>query len=421
MDRKEIEIMAPAGSYESLMAAIQGGADSVYFGVEQLNMRAASSINFSLDDLRNIVSVCRGNNRKSYLTVNVVVFDHEMDQMRRIIDSAVENGISAIIASDLAVIEYAFKSGIEVHLSTQLNITNIEALKFYSRWADVAVLARELNLDQVRYIYDKINEQNIRGPNGELMKIEMFIHGALCMATSGKCYLSLHENNKSANRGSCYQTCRKAYIVTEKETGYQLEIDNEYIMSPKDLCTIGFTDKLINAGVRVFKIEGRARSPEYVKTVVSCYNEAVLSVLNGTYNKDKIDLWMKRLSSVFNRGFWDGYYLGQKLGEWNNSYGSRAARKKIYIGRITNYFTKLNVAEIKLENGNLEKGDIILITGPTTGVIEYTVGEIRVDLKETAKALKGEYCSVKIEDYLRRSDKVYKWIDLDDLKGTVID
>jgi len=403
--------MAPAGSYESLMAAIQGGADSVYFGAEQLNMRAASSINFSLSDLRNIVAICRENNKKSYLTVNVVVFDHEMEQLRKIIDSAVENGVSAVIASDLAAIEYAFKSGIEVHLSTQLNITNTESLKFYSRWADVAVLARELNLEQVKYIYDRIQEQDIRGPGGELVKIEMFVHGALCMATSGKCYLSLHENNTSANRGNCYQTCRKSYIVTEKESGYQLEIDNEYIMSPKDLCTIGFTDKLIEAGVRVFKIEGRARSAEYVKAVSTCYDEAVRSVMDGTYRKEKIDLWMNRLSSVFNRGFWDGYYLGQRLGEWNTSYGSRASRKKIYIGKITNYFTKLNVAEIKLENGDLERGDIILITGPTTGVVEYTAGEMRVDLKETDKAIKGELCSVKISEYLRRSDKVYKWVE----------
>lgn len=411
MDRKEFEIMAPAGSYESLMAAIQGGADSVYFGAEQFNMRAASSINFSLSDLRNIVAICRENNKKSYLTVNVVVFDREMEQMYKIIDSAVENGVSAIIASDLAAIEYAFKSGIEVHLSTQLNITNTEALKFYSRWADVVVLARELNLEQVKHIYDRIKEQDIRGPGGEPVKIEMFVHGALCMATSGKCYLSLHENNTSANRGNCYQTCRKSYIVTEKESGYQLEIDNEYIMSPKDLCTIGFTDKLIEAGVRVFKIEGRARSAEYVKTVSSCYNEAVRSVMDGTYNKEKIETWVNRLSSVFNRGFWDGYYLGQRLGEWNTSYGSRASRRKIYIGKITNYFTKLNVAEIKLENGDLEKGDIVLITGPTTGVIEYTVGEIHVELKETDKAIKGEFCSVKISEYLRRSDKVYKLVE----------
>jgi len=417
MKRKDIEIMAPAGSYESLMAAIQGGADSVYFGVEQLNMRAASSNNFTLDDLRKIVSICKKNGLKSYLTVNVVVYDHEVEQMHRIIDAAVESGISAVIASDLSVINYAFSSGIEVHLSTQLNITNIESLKFHAQWADVAVLARELNLSQVTHIYNRIREQNIRGPKGELIKIEMFVHGALCMAVSGKCYLSLHENNKSANRGECYQTCRKSYIVTGKESGYELEIDNEYIMSPKDLCTIGFLDELIEAGVRVLKIEGRARSAEYVKEVTSCYNEAVTSIEDGTYNKEKSDLWRERLATVFNRGFWDGYYLGQKMGEWNTNYGSSATKRKLYIGKITNYFTKLNVAEIKLENGEMKKGDTIIVTGPTTGVIEYVIDEIRVDLNVTDKALKGELCSIKSPDYLRRSDKVYKLIDSKDVKS----
>lgn len=411
MNRNDIEIMAPAGSYESLMAAIRGGADSVYFGAEELNMRAASSINFTLDDLRNIADICNENNIKSYLTVNVVVFDNEIDQMHRIIDAAITTGISAIIASDLSVISYAFRSGIEVHLSTQLNITNIEALRFYSQWADVAVLARELDLGKVKSICSKIREQNIRGPRGDLVKIEMFVHGALCMATSGKCYLSLHENNMSANRGKCWQTCRKAYLVTEKETGYQLEIDNEYIMSPKDLCTIGFIDRLIDAGVRVFKIEGRARSPEYVKTVTACYDEAVKSVADGSYGEEKISAWKSRLASVFNRGFWDGYYLGQKIGEWNTRYGSSATKKKVYIGKVTNYFAKLKVAEIKLENGDLGKGDSLLFTGPTTGVIEFAAGEIRVDLRETEKALKGEFCSMKVPDLLRRSDKVYKWID----------
>src|SRR5665647_2921856 len=407
MNRKDFEIMAPVGSYESLMAAIQGGADSVYFGAEQLNMRAASSNNFSLDDLRKIVSICKQNDIKSYLTVNVVVFDHEIDQMHRIIDAAVESGISAVIASDLAVIDYAYTSGIEVHLSTQLNITNTEALKFYSKWADVAVLARELNLQQVNSIYKNIIEQNIRGPKGDLIKIEMFAHGALCMAVSGKCYLSLHENNKSANRGECYQTCRKSYIATNRESGYELEIDNEYIMSPKDLCTIGFTDKMIEAGVRVLKIEGRARSAEYVREVSSCYDEAVIAIEGGTYNKEKTDGWRTRLSTVFNRGFWDGYYLGQTMGEWNTNYGSSATKRKVYLGKITNFFTKLNVAEIKLENGDLNKGDLILITGPTTGVVEYIVDEIRVDLKVTEKVVKGESCSIKTSDYIRRSDKVY--------------
>jgi len=411
MNRKEIEIMAPAGSYESLMAAIQGGADSVYFGAEQLNMRAASSNNFTIEDLREIVSICKKNGLKSYLTVNVVIYDHEIEQMHRIVDAAVESGITAVIASDLSVINYAFSKGIEIHLSTQLNITNIEALKFYSQWADVAVLARELNIDQVRHIYDTIQEQNIIGPKGDLIKIEMFVHGALCMAVSGKCYLSLHENNKSANRGECYQTCRKSYIATSRESGYELEIDNEYIMSPKDLCTIGFLDKLVGSGVRVLKIEGRARSAEYVKEVSMCYNEAVNAIADGTFSEEKVVLWRERLSTVFNRGFWDGYYLGQKIGEWNANYGSSATKRKLYIGKITNYFTKLKVAEIKLENGDLKKGDTILITGPTTGVIEYVAEEIRVDLKVTEKALKGELCSIKTAEYLRRSDKVYKWVD----------
>jgi|WetSurMetagenome_2_1015567.scaffolds.fasta_scaffold00003_89 U32 family peptidase len=416
MKRNDIEIMAPAGSYESLMAAVQGCADSVYFGVEQLNMRAGSSNNFTLDDLRKIAEICRENNLKSYLTVNVVVYDHEIPQMQKIIDTACEAGVTAIIASDLSAINYAFSKGIEVHLSTQLNISNTEALKFYSQWADVVVLARELNLDQVKYIHRAIEEQNIRGPKGDLVKIEMFVHGALCMAISGKCYLSLHENNTSANRGNCYQTCRKSYLVTEKESGYQLEIDNEFIMSPKDLCTIGFIDKMIDSGVRVFKIEGRARSSEYVRVVTSCYDEAVNSVSDGSYSDEKIEEWRNKLSTVFNRGFWDGYYLGQKLGEWNTRYGSSATRRKIYLGKITNYFTKLSVAEIKLENGDLEPGETILITGPTTGVIEFTVDEIRVDLKSTSKALKGEFCSVKISDYLRRADKVYKWVNSDEIK-----
>ncbi len=414
MERKDIEITAPAGSFESLTAAIQGGADSVYFGVEQLNMRAGSANNFTIGDLKKIARICRENGLKSHLTLNVVVFDNEINQMQKIVDAAVSAGISAIIASDLSVITYAFGSGIEVHLSTQLNISNAETLKFYSQWADVVVFARELNLDQVKNISDTIHKKNIRGPNGDPVRIEMFIHGALCMAVSGKCYLSLHENNRSANRGICYQTCRKSYIVTEKESGYQLEIDNENIMSPKDLCTIGFIDKIINSGATVLKIEGRARSPEYVKVVTLCYDEAVKSVLNGTYNEEKTDAWKKRLSTVFNRGFWDGYYLGQKLGEWNTRYGSSATKKKIYIGKVTNYFTRLEVAEIKVESGDLKKGDIILIIGPTTGVIEHTVNEIRVDLEETDKAYKGELCSVKIPDYLRRSDKIYKWIKRED-------
>jgi putative protease len=417
MNRKDFEIMAPAGSYESLMGAIQGGADSVYFGTGQLNMRAGSSNNFSLDDLRKIACICSENGLKSYLTVNVVVYDHEIPRMQEMIDAARDSGVSAIIASDLSAINYAFSKEVEVHLSTQLNISNTEALKFYSRWADVVVLARELNLDQVKHIYENIRDQDIRGPGGEQVRIEMFVHGALCMAISGKCYLSLHENNASANRGNCYQTCRKAYIVTEKESGYQLEIDNEFIMSPKDLCTIGFIDKMADSGVRVFKIEGRARSAEYVKVVSSCYAEAVKSLCEGNYTEEKITRWREKLSTVFNRGFWDGYYLGQKLGEWNTRYGSSAVKRKVYLGKVTNYFRKLGVAEIKLENGDLAKGESILILGPTTGMIEHTVEEIRVDLKETVKASKGELCSIRISDILRRSDKIYKWVENEDLKA----
>jgi U32 family peptidase len=416
MKRNEIEIMAPAGSFDSLMAAIQGGADSVYFGAEQLNMRAASSNNFTIDDLHKVASICKKNGLKSYITLNVVVYDHEIQQMRRLIDASLEAGITAVIASDLAVINYAFSRGLEIHLSTQLNITNIESLKFYAQWADVVVLARELNIDQVRNIYDSIRESDIRGPGGKLIKIEMFAHGALCMAVSGKCYLSLHENDKSANRGECYQTCRKSYIATNRETGYEIEIDNQYLMSPKDLCTIGFLDRLTDSGVRVLKIEGRARGAEYVREVVSCYNEALVALEDGTFNTEKTEAWRERLSTVFNRGFWDGYYLGQKLGEWNSKYGSSATKRKLYIGKITNYFSKINVAEIKLENGDLEKGERILITGPTTGAIFYDIDEIRVHLQSTGKALKGDLCSIKAPDFLRRSDKVFKWVDESEIK-----
>lgn len=409
MNRKDIEITAPAGSYESLTAAIQGGADSVYFGAEQLNMRAASSNNFTVDDLGKISAICRENGLKSYLTLNVVVFDKEIEQMKRIVDSASEAGISAIIASDPAVIQYAFSRGISIHLSTQLNISNIESLRFFSQWAGTAVLARELSLEQVKGIADEIANQEIRGPGGELFRLELFAHGALCMATSGKCYLSLHEYNKSANRGECYQICRRGYEVRDRETGYELAIDNEYIMSPRDLSTIGFLDKVLGSGISILKIEGRARSAEYVRVVSSCYDEAVRAVAEGSYTQDKIDNWNRRLSQVFNRGFWDGYYLGRRMGEWTDRYGSSASRRKVYLGKITNYFTKLNVAEIKLETGNLTRGDSILIIGPTTGMVEFTVGEIRVDLKETDKALKGEFCSIRIDSKLRRSDKVYRW------------
>lgn len=418
MKRSDIEIMAPAGSWESLAAAIQGGADSVYFGVEQLNMRARSSNNFSIEDLPRIARICSENNIKSYLTLNVVVYDNEQAVMREIIMSAFQAGITAVIATDQSAIIAAREAGMEVHLSTQLNISNSEALKFYSLWADVAVLSRELNLQQVRSIYDTVRRENICGPGGNPVRLEMFVHGALCMAISGKCYLSLHENNASANRGNCYQTCRKGYIVTERESGHQLEIDNEFIMSPKDLCTISFIDQIIDAGARVLKIEGRARSPEYVKTVCECYSQAVSAVADGTFSSEVVDGWMERLSSVFNRGFWDGYYLGQRLGEWSTTYGSAATMRKVYLGKVTNYFKKLHVAEVKLETGDLSVGDDLLFTGPTTGVVDHKVEDLRDEnTNKAATASKGTLCSVAVPGLIRRGDKVYKWVEASGLKS----
>lgn len=406
--REEIEIMAPAGSWESLAAAIQAGADSVYFGVEKLNMRSKSSSNFTTQDLRKIVSICRENNIKSYLTVNTILYDNDMNLMREVIQVAKESEVSAVIASDVAAMMFANSIGVEVHLSTQLNITNVESLKFYAQFADVVVLARELNMDQVAGIYQHIVEEEIRGKKGELIRIEMFCHGALCMAVSGKCYLSLHEKNLSANRGECNQICRRAYVVKDKDSEIELEIDNEYIMSPKDLKTIGFLNRMLDSGVRVLKIEGRARGPEYVKTVVSCYREAVESYLDGTFTLEKIEGWNERLSKVFNRGFWNGYYLGQRLGEWSSNYGSEATHKKMYIGKVTNYYAKIGVAEILIEAQHLSIGDEILITGETTGAYEDLVEEIRVELKPVEKAVKGEYLSLKTTDIVRRNDKVYK-------------
>ncbi|MDA3780583.1 MAG: U32 family peptidase [Bacteroidales bacterium] len=414
--RKAVEIMAPVGSYESLTAAIQAGADSVYFGIEKLNMRAHSSNNFTFDDLKKIDEICRKNNMKTYLTVNIVIYDKELQLMREVIDAAKKYNVTAIIASDISAIQYARSIGVEVHISTQLNITNTEALKFYSQFADVVVLARELNLNQIGEISKSIKENNIIGPSGNLVKIELFVHGAMCMAISGKCYLSLHEKNSSANRGACLQTCRKSYIVTEKESGNELEIDNEYIMSPKDLYTIHFLNKVLDAGVSVLKIEGRARPAEYVKTVAECYSEAVEAYFNKDFNEEKIKNWKKRLSSVFNRGFWDGYYLGQKLGEWSHKYGSRATKRKIKIGKGTNYFSKIKVAEILIESYSLSVGDEILITGPTTGVVQLKIPEIRVDNKKVNTANKGERCSIAIEKLIRRSDKVYKIVDADKVK-----
>ncbi len=408
--RKELEIMAPAGSWESLSAAIQAGADSVYFGIGKLNMRSKSSSNFSTEDLRKIVTICRENNVKSYLTVNTILYDNDMTLMREIIDIAKEEQVSAIIASDVAAMMYANSVGVEVHLSTQLNITNVESLKFYANFADVVVLARELNMEQVAEIYKRINEEDIKGKNNQRIRIEMFCHGALCMAVSGKCYLSLHEKNLSANRGECNQICRRGYTVKDKDSEIELDIDNEYIMSPKDLKTIDFLNVMLESGVRVLKIEGRARGPEYVRTVVSCYREAVESYIDGTFTNEKIEGWNQRLSKVFNRGFWNGYYMGQRLGEWSSNYGSEATHKKMYIGKVTNFFAKVGVAEILVEAQFIEKGDEILITGETTGAYEDFINEMRVELKEVSKAVKGNYVSIKTSETIRRNDKVYKII-----------
>lgn len=410
--RTDIDLMAPVGSYESLMAAIQAGSNSIYFGIEQLNMRARSSNNFTFDDLRNIVSICEEHNVKTYLTVNTIIYDEEMEKMHKVVDAAAENHVTAIIASDISVMQYARSKGVEVHASTQLNISNIEAVAFFAQFCDVMVTARELSLEQVKYITEQIRQRDIRGPKGKLVKIEIFCHGALCMAVSGKCYLSLHEYNHSANRGACLQACRRAYRVTDIESGDELEIDNKYIMSPKDLCTIGFVNKIIDAGVSVLKIEGRARSCEYVKTVVECYDEALNSCFDGTYNREKIDGWKKRLETVFNRGFWDGYYMGQRLGEWSEVYGSRATKTKVYLGKVLNFFSKINVAEIKLETAEeLSVGDEILITGTTTGALQQKVDEIREDLKPVPKVVQGSLFSIKTSDVVRRGDKLYKIVD----------
>ena len=416
MEQRAIEIMAPVGSYESLMAAIQGGAGSVYFGVEHLNMRSRSANNFTLDDLRKIVSIASKNKVKTYLTLNVEIFDGEMQLMHQVVQAAKDAGVSAVIAADVSVIQFARSIGLEVHISTQVNITNIEAVKFYSMFADVVVLAREMNLGRVWEISDQIKREQIKGPSGNLMQIEMFVHGALCMATSGKCYLSLHEMNSSANRGACLQTCRRAYTVTDKETGAEIEIDNEYIMSPKDLKTIHFLNKILDAGVSVLKIEGRARSAEYVKTTVACYREAVEAYLDGTFTEEKVEGWNARLSTVFNRGFWDGYYLGQRLGEWSKNYGSLATKRKLYVGKCTNYFANIGVAEFKLETSNLKVGDEIVVSGPTTGVVETTVNEIRVELLPVDEGKKGERISVKIDEKLRRADKLYKLVDAKEVR-----
>lgn len=404
----EFEIMAPVGSRESLQAALQAGADSIYFGIEKLNMRAHSASTFTVDDLREIAATCGERGVKTYLTVNTIIYDDDIELMHQIIDAAREAGISAVIASDVAVMTYCREVGQEVHLSTQLNISNIEALKFYAQFADVVVLARELNMEQVARIHEQAEQMNICGPSGRKIRIEMFCHGALCMAISGKCYLSLDNAARSANRGECMQLCRRSYIVTDKETGTELEIDNKYIMSPKDLKTVRFIDRMMKAGVRVFKIEGRARGPEYVYTVVKCYKEAIQSVLDGTFTEEKKDEWDERLATVFNRGFWDGYYQGQRLGEWNKNYGSNATERKVYVGKGVKYFSKLGVAEFSCEACEFSVGDKMLITGPTTGVMYVTVEEIHDDTHAVETAQKGTRVAFKVPGKVRPSDKLFK-------------
>ena len=400
--------MAPVGSRDSLVAAIQAGANSIYFGIEHLNMRAHSASAFSINDLREIAEICNKHNIKSYLTVNTIIYENDIDMMHTIVDAAVESGISAVIAADVAVMQYCNRVGMEVHLSTQLNISNSEALKFYAQFADVVVLARELNMEQVAAIYKIIVDENICGPKGELIRIEMFCHGALCMAISGKCYLSLHQLGRSANRGECMQVCRRGYIVKDRESDIELEVDNKYIMSPKDLKTIRFIDKMIEAGVRVFKIEGRARGPEYVQTVAGCYSEALDAYLAGALTEEKKDEWDTRLATVFNRGFWDGYYLGQKIGEWSNIYGSQATEKKVYVGRGVKYFSKLGVGEFYIEASEIKVGDKLLVTGPTTGAMYIDLEEARVDLGPVDTVPKGVYVSFKVPDKVRPADKLYK-------------
>lgn len=429
MDRKELEIMAPAGSFDCLLAAIEGGADSVYFGIGHLNMRSHSANNFAREDLPEIMRICRSYGVKAYMTLNITLYGEDLQAAYDTLDTAKAAGVDAIIATDMAAIMYCRKIGLEVHISTQLSISNIESLKFYSQFADVVVLARELNLTQVAAIHQAIIDEDIRGPKGELVRIEMFAHGAFCMAVSGKCYLSLAAYGASANRGACLQVCRRGYLVTDYETGNEIHIDNKYLMSPKDLCTIEFMDKFVEAGVKVFKIEGRARSAEYVKRAVSCYRAAADAVADGTYNQEQAAVWKEQLAEVFNRGFWDGYYLGAKMGEWSSIYGSQATRKKIYLGKVTNWFARLGVAEIKVEATDLHKGDEIIFIGNTTGILEMKVEDLRVDYEEASVAPQGRYCSVAVpldsmpEDHVndnpgmtpgerlhpRRGDKVFIW------------
>ena len=409
--KRNIEIMAPVGSYEALAAAIQAGAGSVYFGIGKLNMRSRSAKNFTLDDLRQLAETCSAHDVKSYVTVNTVIYDEEMEEMHQLLDAIKANGISAIIASDQSVIQYARKIGVEVHMSTQCNITNLEAVKYYSQFADVMVTARELNIDQVKHITEEIERQHICGPHGNLVRIEVFCHGALCMAISGKCNLSQDLFNSSSNRGACLQLCRRGYDVKEREEGYELALDNEYIMSPKDLCTLPFLDRVLDAGVEVLKIEGRGRSPEYTKMTVEVYHEAVKAIQEGTFTQDKIDVWMERLKSVYNRGFWDGYYLGRRTFEWSKQYGSQATQTKLFIGQVTNYFSKIGVAEIRVETHDLNMDDPFMIIGPTTGVYEDSIREIHLDNGPVPRAVKGDICSIPVKAVVRRGDKVYKIVE----------
>lgn len=416
MNRKDFEIMAPVGSWESLAAALAAGTDAVYFGIEGLNMRSRSSSNFSTDDMRQIVKECEAKGVKTYLTVNTIVYDSDLERMRDIIDSAKDAGVSAVIASDMAAILYARSIGQEVHISTQVNVTNIEAVRFYSQFADVMVLARELNLDQVAAIHNAIEKEGITGPAGKPIRLEMFCHGALCMAVSGKCYMSLHEMNSSANRGACNQICRRSYTVRDRETDEELVVDNKFIMSPKDLKTIHFLDRMVEAGVRVFKIEGRARGPEYVHEAVECYSEALEAICNGSFNEEKVAVWDGRLEKIFNRGFWNGYYLGQRLGEWSAKYGSSATRTKVYAAKAIRYFPKIGIGEFQLESGSLRVGDEVVITGPTTGALIFNVDELRVDLKPVVEVKKGDRFSMPVPSKVRPSDRLYRWSSPEEVK-----
>ncbi|MBI6119076.1 U32 family peptidase [Salegentibacter maritimus] len=409
--KTKMELMAPAGNFESLQAALDNGADSVYFGIDQLNMRARASVNFTMEDLPEITKRCSAKNVRTYLTLNTIIYDHDLSLIKSLLRQAKDAGVTAVIASDQAVIASAREQGIAVHISTQLNITNIETVKFYSLFAETMVLSRELSLRQVKRITEQIQKEQIKGPSGELVKIEVFGHGALCMAVSGKCYLSLHSHNSSANRGACKQNCRKKYTVIDQETGFEIEVDNEYMMSPKDLCTLDFLDQVMGAGINILKIEGRGRAPEYVATVIRVYREALDALYEDTFTSEKVEIWMKQLTTVYNRGFWSGYYLGQKLGEWNNTSGSQATQKKIYVGKGVHYFPKAEVAEFKIEAYDIKKGDKLLITGPSTGAKEIDLKELFVDETSVEKAIKGDSCTIKLPFRVRLSDKLYKIVE----------